>query len=180
MTGPGRILILTGPPGAGKTSVARRLAQGANRATVHLHTDDFYTAIRSGFVIPWLPESNDQNRTVSTAIAAAVGAYASGGYDVIVDGIVGPWFLDIYRDEVRSRGLSLSYVVLRPGQADAVDRAAGREAAPLADYPLSVFEAFANLGPLETHVIDLGARDIGATVETVRRGLADGAFAIET
>jgi predicted kinase len=172
------MLILTGPPGAGKTTVARLLAEGASRATVHLHTDDFYTAIRTGFVTPWLPEANDQNRTVSTAIAAAAGAYAGGGFDVIIDGIVGPWFLDLYRDEAGRRNLALSYVVLRPDKADAVGRAAGREAAPLADYPLSVFEAFADLGPIEAHVIDLGTRDIDETLEAVRRGLADGAFAV--
>ncbi|WP_072475017.1 AAA family ATPase [Amycolatopsis australiensis] len=43
----GSLLILTGPPGAGKSTVARLVAEDAPRATVHLHTDSFYVWIRT-------------------------------------------------------------------------------------------------------------------------------------
>ena len=41
-----------------------------------------------------MPESNEQNLIVIEAFLEAVKRYARGGYDVIVDGIVGPWFLE--------------------------------------------------------------------------------------
>jgi chloramphenicol 3-O-phosphotransferase len=173
---PQGILILTGPPGAGKTTVARLLADSAEGPAVHLHTDDFFSAIRKGFVAPWLTESRSQNLTVSRVIAASAGAYALGGYAVIVDGIVGPWFLDVYRDEGRRNRLTIDYVVLRAAQVDAVRRAAGRADSPLAKYPPHIFEGFAELGALETHVVAIGAQSAEAVARTVREGVAAGRF----
>ena len=40
-----------------------------------------------------LPESQEQNLVVVEAFLEAAKRYAHGGYDVIVDGIIGPWFL---------------------------------------------------------------------------------------
>ena len=53
----GRVVIVTGPPGAGKTAVARRLAQQSSwPLAIHLHSDDFYAYIRKGYVEPWRTE----------------------------------------------------------------------------------------------------------------------------
>jgi AAA domain len=49
------VLILTGPPGAGKTTAARVLAERSERA-VHVESDRFFEFIRSGLVDPWKPE----------------------------------------------------------------------------------------------------------------------------
>jgi predicted ATPase len=72
------ILIISGPPGAGKTTVARRLAETWEGLAVHIPTDAFYSAILSGYIAPWLPESHAQNATVTEAIAAAAAVYAAG------------------------------------------------------------------------------------------------------
>ena len=90
----GRIVILSGPPGAGKSTAARALAERSDLArAVHFHTDDFYGYIRKGYVDPWLPEASHQNEVIANALVAVSGAYAAGGYEVFVDGIVGPWLL---------------------------------------------------------------------------------------
>ena len=58
-----------------------------------MHTDDFYHYLSKGAILPHLPESNEQNLIVIEAFLEAAKRYARGGYDVIVDGIIGPWFL---------------------------------------------------------------------------------------
>lgn len=173
------ILIVSGPPGAGKTTVTRRLAETWNGLAVHVPTDAFYSAILSGYVAPWLPESHAQNVTVTRAIAAAAAAYAAGGYAVLLDGVVGPWFIDHYREAAARAKADLRYVVLRPDRDTAVARARDREQMPLADYPTGLFERFGDLGALEPHVIDTSGLDVDSVADLVRRGLADRRFRLE-
>jgi predicted kinase len=170
------ILILSGPPGAGKTTLARALAKASEGPAVHMHTDDFYTAIRKGFILPWLPESLEQNTTVTRAIAAAACAYAVGGYAVMLDGVVGPWFLGIYRQAAGPAGVAIDFVALRPDGPTAVARARDRKDAPIADYPLNMIEGFADLGPYEPHVIDTTSLSVEGVLAAIREGRAQGRF----
>ena len=66
-------------------------------------TDNFYVAIRKGFVQPFPPDAAKQNEVVLGVIGEAMLGYAKGGYDVIVDGIVGPWSLPVFEQCRRYR-----------------------------------------------------------------------------
>ncbi len=90
MASSGEVVIVSGPPGSGKTTVSATLALGYERG-VHLESDWFYESIKSGFVAPWLPDAHSQNAAVMVAVADAAAAYADAGYTVVWDGIVGPW-----------------------------------------------------------------------------------------
>jgi cytidylate kinase len=171
------VIILTGPPGAGKTTVADLLSTGADVPTVNLTTDFFYRAIRTGFVPPYLPEAQRQNEVVVEAIVRTVSTFAEGGYDVVVDGIVGPWFLPSFRPLSGRDRLTVSYVVLRPDLGTTLARArerAGKDELKDVDAITGLHQAFAHLGDLERHAIDTKDLNAVQTTAEVRRLLASG------
>ncbi|KJK34992.1 hypothetical protein UK23_43215 [Lentzea aerocolonigenes] len=175
----GEVIILTGPPAAGKTTVAELLATGAAVPTVNLTTDQFYRSIRTGFVLPFLPEAQRQNEVVIDAIVSTVRTFARGGYDVVVDGIIGPWFLPPFRALVGE--LTVSYVVLRPNLDVTLSRARQRAGDELknVDAITGLHGAFAQLGELEGHAIDTGGLDAEQTAAEVRRVLTAGGHRLQ-
>lgn len=170
----GHVLILTGPPGAGKSTAARNLASVSDDRAVHLHADDFWHFIGKGAIPPYLPEAHQQNAVVMEALAQAADAYARGGYFVIVDGIVGPWFLASF-NRVSS---PLHYVALRPALATAIERCQSRGGDTLTDPTAitALYEQFSDLGALENHVIDTVGQSAEDTIAAIRRALASGSF----
>ena len=175
----GSITVLTGPAGAGKSTVARNVAAARNLA-VHLHTDDFWGFIVAGAVLPYLPEADRQNHTVLDAIAAAAFAYAEGGYEVVADGVVGPWMLDHFTSAAAARAdIPLRYVVLRPDLPITLRRAQSRtESGALTDGDVvaDLWRKFSDLGELESHVIDTSAHALGETVQAVEAAMASTRF----
>ncbi|MFF0342169.1 AAA family ATPase [Kribbella sp. NPDC004875] len=170
------VLLLTGPSGSGKTTIARLVATDAARPTMHLTTDEFYRGIRTGFVAPYLPGSQRQNEVVIEAIVATVEVYARGGYDVVVDGVIGPWFLQPFRDAAAKADWTMSYVVLRPDLGTTLQRGQARPVPELTDPEAltGLHGAFADLGVLERHALDTTRLDADATAAEVREAVASG------
>ena len=122
----GRIIIITGAPGTGKSTVAAIVAKESDmEKSVYMHTDDFYHYLRKGAIPPHLPESNEQNLIVIEAFLESAKRFARGGYDVIVDGIIGPWFLKPWLKIVQE-GYEVHYIVLRANKEETMRRAINR------------------------------------------------------
>jgi hypothetical protein len=119
----GRLLLITGPPGVGKSTVARIVADRA-KLSVLVSGDAFFGFLASGAIQPWLAESNDQNEVVTRAAASAAGRYASGDYLTVYDGVVGPWSLPIFLGETTLE--RLDYVILLPDVESCVRRVDAR------------------------------------------------------
>jgi hypothetical protein len=170
-------LILGEPPGAGKTTVAGLLADGRERG-VCLEADPFWHAIRRGPIAPWLPEARAQNEAVLRAVGAAAAAYVADGYALVVEGVIGPWTLDLVRAPIERAGATAHYAVLRPYLDVALRRARSREGAQqVAPAAIAgLHEEFADLGAYERHAIDSSEQTAETTAVLVRRLFDEGAL----
>src|SRR5918997_6739645 len=126
------LLIVTGPPGAGKSTVAAPLADGVE-PSVLMAGDDFFAFLPRGAIPPWRPGSDAQNETVTEAAGAAAGRFAAGGLATIYDGVVGPWFLPTF---AAATGLDrLDYMILLPSVERCLERVATRIGHGFSDEP---------------------------------------------
>ncbi|MER6301317.1 ATP-binding protein [Kitasatospora sp. NPDC001539] len=119
--GAGGVLVLVDPTGGGHSPVAGLLAEELY-PSVHLRTDDFLRVIRNGRLPVELPEAGRQNATALAAAAQAAFAYATGGYQVVVECPEPPPSLATFRRESRTTGAALHYVVLDAGPSAAEAR----------------------------------------------------------
>jgi chloramphenicol 3-O-phosphotransferase len=175
------IVVITGPPGAGKTTVSGLVAETID-PSVHVEGDAFWHFIRRGYIEPWRVESRGQNRVVVRALARAADTYAAGGYTVILDCILGPWFVEEFLADLSSPAPPVDYLVLRPSLDVALQRATShtedrrsQHGRPLGSEPARrMYEQFADLGIYERHVVDCTAQTPHETAHVIERLLEAG------
>ena len=149
-----------------------------------MHTDDFYHYLSKNAIAPHLPQSNAQNLVVIESFLEAAKRFARGGYDVIVDGIIGPWFLAPWLNIVQE-GYEVHYIILRTNKEETMKRAIERskldrdtnielvqtmweQFCNLGIYEKNVVEQFCNLGIYEKNVVDTTNFSISDTVLAVK------------
>lgn len=170
-------MIVTGPPGAGKSTVASLLAASVS-PSVLVEGDRFFGFLASGVIPPWLPESNDQNHVVTEAMALATGRFVHGGYFTVFDGVMGPWFLPSFTQmlglDPSERDHTVDYVILMPTVEQCVEHVRGRVGHAFSDEAatrkMHLELASAPIDP--RHVLVPGAMsaaDVAAEIDARRR-----------
>jgi predicted kinase len=170
------IVIVSGCPGSGKTTLSESLARCEPHG-LHLRSDVFY-----GFpaepIDPTRKESHHQNTIIMQALARCARAFAEGGYRVVLDGVIGPWFLSTLREEL-SAGPEVSYVILLAPEAEALRRVRQRQGPGVSARVRHMVSAFSNLGPFRAHVIETARCTPAEVLAVTQLGLAEGRFRLD-
>jgi chloramphenicol 3-O-phosphotransferase len=117
----GSVIVVSGPPGAGKSSVARLLVESATGPAAWIEGDTFWRF----FTKP--PEGQNPGEGVRILVPSLMFTarmFARGGYEAIVDFSVPPGFLAGARKRVGE--YPLQFVILRPTEEVCASRNAAR------------------------------------------------------
>jgi predicted kinase len=179
---PAPLLLLTGSPGCGKTTVAPLVAD-RHGLSVCLDLDWFFAKVRRGAIEPWREEAHTQNRLVLGAAAEAAAAFAAGGYFTVAEGILYPFMLDLFAAACAPRGVSMNYAVLRAPIGVVQQRVQDRKVEPshagaLADAAVvgDLWAQFESYGVEERHRVDSGGLGLAEVAEEIDRRLEAGDF----
>jgi chloramphenicol 3-O-phosphotransferase len=164
----GSIIVLSGPVGAGKTTVGKALMQGLAAPAAYIEGDKFW-----GFIPKPKPDRRADFKAIMRAMFRASGALAAEGYQVVLDFSVPTWFLG--PAAARLADADLHFVVLRPALDVCVKRAAGRQEGRIEDYR-PYRELYDLFEVADRHIVandDLAPLD---AAEMIHAGLAEGRF----
>ena len=168
----GSLLVVTGPPGAGKSTVAAELANQSS-SSVLVRGDDFFGFLAAGAIEPWLPESQSQNEIVTEAAARATGRFVED-YETVYDGVIGPWALPSFASAC---GLdTLDYLVILPPVEACVARVAARTGHGFTDQAATrqMHAEFRDATVDARHVLTSSVWDLEQTLEQINAARKSG------
>jgi hypothetical protein len=119
----GQIIILCGPPHAGKSEVARALCDRYDRMA-HIDVATLRSFIRMGRFRPWdtSPDGRRQRALLVDLACSIALSFVDGGYGTVVEDVLQPSDLSLYTDRLAKREGLAHAVLLLPPLSDVLDR----------------------------------------------------------
>jgi len=127
----GRIVVISGPIGAGKSTVAQALVARASVPTIWIEGDDFWNFSARG--VNLFSRLKNFELMIRSMFAAAL-PWAKGGYQVVLDFSIPPDSVPTLQSMAIGRNIPVDFVLLRPSLEECARRAANREEGVVTDY----------------------------------------------
>lgn len=165
------ITILSGPIGAGKTTVARELLALLPAPVSYIEGDTFWSFVAQA-------HSRDRRevfQVIMRSMTAAAIPFARSGYEVLVDFSIPPEFLTTARKIVKEA--PLNYVLLRPSLAICETRAVSRPEGRITDYA-AYREFYALFEATSIPAICDDEADSRSIAQRIHEGLRAGKFVV--
>lgn len=166
------ITILSGPPGAGKTTIAKELICITQGALIYIEGDSFWKFIvedggKTGF--------ENFKATMSAMLASSI-AYARNGFGVLLDFSIPPWYINKASEMVKKREIPLNYVILRPSMEICASRAATHQHGAIHEYEERYIKLYESFNDMQQYIIEENDADVKTIAERIKRGLEVGLF----
>ncbi len=137
-----QVILVTGPAGAGKTSVARAICERFDRM-LHIDVDTLRHWVVAGYRHPWADDRQAaEQRLLATRNASAIARESvTMRYAAVIDDVVTSEVAGQYRETLAGLAVPVHFVTLLPSLEVAVTRDAGR-AASIPDRARALHQQF--------------------------------------
>jgi gluconate kinase len=170
------VIIISGPVGAGKSTVARELITISGGPVAYIEGDKFWSFIAKA-ATGEQARFNDFKMIMASMTAAAI-PYSRAGYEVILDFSIPPGFLDAVRKILITKDIPVHFIVLQPAEKVCAARAGARNEGMIDDYKLysDLYASFTGVEKFTIYNDDLSAAEVAAFI---REGVDSGVFRID-